>query len=142
MSDDFATYIANERARIAEGRRSLLEQFGPLKEQLAALVREEAAIEAYESAKTGKAVPAAARKTRSRRGGRREEIVNAIRVSPAGMSRGELLLHLGLKGDKSGEMSVSNALTALTKGGQIARRDGKYVPSYSYAAPEVKAAAE
>jgi hypothetical protein len=34
---------------------------------------------------------------------------------------------MGLKGDKSGEMSVSNALTALTKANQVARRDGRYV---------------
>jgi len=33
---------------------------------------------------------------------------------------------MGLKGNKTGEMSVSNALTALTKGNQISRRDGKY----------------
>jgi hypothetical protein len=31
---------------------------------------------------------------------------------------------MGLKGNKSGEMSVSNALTALTKKNQI-RRDGR-----------------
>jgi hypothetical protein len=35
---------------------------------------------------------------------------------------------MGLKGDKSGEMSVSSALTALTKGNQVRRGDGrKYV---------------
>ena len=33
---------------------------------------------------------------------------------------------LGVKGDKAGEMSVLNALTALTKANQIARREGKY----------------
>jgi len=34
---------------------------------------------------------------------------------------------MGLKGDKAGEMSVSNALTALTKVNQVMRREGKYV---------------
>jgi len=33
---------------------------------------------------------------------------------------------MGLKGDKSGEMSVSNALTALTKNNQVQRDGGKY----------------
>jgi len=33
---------------------------------------------------------------------------------------------MGLKGDKSGEMAVSNALTALFKGGQVRREGGKY----------------
>ena len=33
---------------------------------------------------------------------------------------------MGLKGDKAGEMSVSNALTALTKSNQVSRHEGKY----------------
>jgi hypothetical protein len=33
---------------------------------------------------------------------------------------------MGLKGDKSSEMSVSNALTALTKRNQVSRIGGKY----------------
>ena len=34
---------------------------------------------------------------------------------------------LSIRVDKSGEMSVSNALTALTKSNQVARANGKYV---------------
>ena len=41
-----------------------------------------------------------------------------------GLTRGEILEKMGLKGNKSGEMSVSNALTALTKNNQV-RRDGR-----------------
>jgi hypothetical protein len=37
-----------------------------------------------------------------------------------------VLEQMGLKGDKSGEMSVSNALTALTKSNQVHREGGKY----------------
>jgi hypothetical protein len=33
---------------------------------------------------------------------------------------------MGLKGDKSSEMSVSNALTALAKSNQVRREGGKY----------------
>ena len=33
----------------------------------------------------------------------------------------------GLKGNKSAEKSVSNALTALTKNNLVSRREGKYV---------------
>ena len=40
-----------------------------------------------------------------------------------GLTRGEILERMQLKGDKAGEMSVSNALTALTKGGQVRRDD-------------------
>jgi hypothetical protein len=34
---------------------------------------------------------------------------------------------MGLKGNKSAQKSVSNALTALTKSNRVSRRDGKYV---------------
>ncbi len=53
--------------------------------------------------------------------------MEVIRANPGGLSRGEIIQQMGLKGDKSGEMSVSNALTALIKSNQVARRDGKYV---------------
>ena len=38
-----------------------------------------------------------------------------------GLTRGEILERMGMKGDKSGEMSVSNAVTALTKANQVIR---------------------
>jgi hypothetical protein len=62
----------------------------------------------------------------SRRGSKRDALLKVIREGN-GLSRGEILQQMGLKGDKSGEMSVSNALTALTKANQVTRRDGKYV---------------
>jgi hypothetical protein len=40
----------------------------------------------------------------------------------AGLSRGEIRERMGLKGNKSGEMSVSDALTALTKAGRFTGR--------------------
>jgi len=60
-----------------------------------------------------------------RRGSRREALLEIIRQSD-GLSRGEILERMGLKGDKSGEMSVSNALSALTKSNQLRREEGKY----------------
>jgi hypothetical protein len=53
----------------------------------------------------------------------------ALADIPHGLTRGELLEKMGLKGNKSGEMSVSNALTALTKSNQVVRKDGKYIAS-------------
>ena len=49
--------------------------------------------------------------------------MQVIKDNPSGLT----CERMGLKGDKSGEMSVSNALTALTKANQITRRDGRYV---------------
>src|SRR6266851_3409847 len=59
-------------------------------------------------------------------GSRREGLLALIRENPSGLTRGEILERMGLKGNKSGEMSISNALTALTKGNQVSRQDGKY----------------
>src|SRR5207248_9611613 len=65
----------------------------------------------------------------TRRGSKRDELLKVIREG-GGLTRGEILGKMGLKGNKSGEMSVSNALTALTKANQVTRRDGKYVVAY------------
>jgi hypothetical protein len=65
-------------------------------------------------------------------GARREELLNLIRGGN-GLSRGDILERMGLKGDKTGEGSVSNALNALTKRNQIRREGGKYYPGSSEA---------
>jgi hypothetical protein len=54
-------------------------------------------------------------------------VLNAIGENPNGLSRGEILERIGLKGNRPAQKSVSNALTALTKSNQVFRRDGKYV---------------
>jgi hypothetical protein len=122
-----AMYIFRERDRLRAEREQIFSQQEELQRKLDALNREYAAIEAYETAKTGKAARQAAgsRQSRARRGSRREALLELIRQSD-GLSRGEILEQMGLKGDKSGEMSVSNALTALTKSNQVLRDGGKY----------------
>jgi Fe2+ or Zn2+ uptake regulation protein len=57
---------------------------------------------------------------------KRDALMKVIKDNPSGLTRGEILERMGLKGNKSGEMSVSNALTALTKANQVTRRDGRY----------------
>ena len=124
---NFAEYIAKERERLRTEREQVFNQQEELTRKLDAVNREFAAIEVYETAKTGKAarqVPAS-RQPRVRRGSRREALLEIIRQSD-GLSRGEILERMGLKGDKSGEMSVSNALTTLTKSNQVHREGGKY----------------
>jgi hypothetical protein len=127
MSEDFATYIRRVRENIADGRHKLDEQMNALKAELAQIEREEAAINAYEAAKAGKPAPANTdARQRARRGSRRQEILAAVQASPIGLSRGDLIEMLGTKGDKSHEMSLSNALTVLTKTNQLVREGGKY----------------
>jgi hypothetical protein len=134
MNDDsnfggsnFSEFISRERERLRAEREQVFSQQEELERRLDALNREFAAIEAYETAKTGKAArqASAGRQPRARRGSRREALLELIRQSD-GLSRGEILERMGLKGDKAGEMSVSNALTALTKNNQVRREGGKY----------------
>src|SRR5215208_5664427 len=129
---NFAEYIARERERLHAEREQIFTQQEELQRQLEAVNREFAAIEAYEGAKTGKAArqqAPAGRQSRARRG-RREGLLELIQQGN-GLSRGEILERMGLKGDKQGEMSVSNALTALAKGNQVRREGGKYYPASS-----------
>src|SRR3954447_10579899 len=131
MSDDrFSDYIARERERLSREREEVSNQRRELDNRLAAIDREFQALDAYQTTKTGR--PSGRRRTqtqgRARRGSRREELLNLIRAGN-GLSRGEILERMGLKGDKSGEMSVSNALTALSKSNQVRREGGKYYPA-------------
>ena len=124
---NFSEFISRERERLRAEREQVFSQQEELERRLDALNREFAAIEAYETAKMGKAArqASAGRQPRARRGSRREALLELIRQSD-GLSRGEILERMGLKGDKAGEMSVSNALTALTKSNQVRREGGKY----------------
>ncbi len=129
----FADFITLERERLHAEREQIFNQQHELEGKLTDINRELAAIDAYEAAKSGK-IPAAARQARgararpqARRGSKREALMQVIKDNPTGLTRGEILDRMGLKGDKSSEMSVSNALTAMTKAKQVTRRDGRYV---------------
>src|SRR5262245_16112385 len=111
--ETFAAFIARERERLHNEREATFSQQQEIKNKLADIGRELAAIEAYEAAKSGKAPPATGRSTRrssGRRGSRRAEVLKIIQEGH-GLTRGQILEQLGVKGNKSAEMSVSNALT-------------------------------
>jgi hypothetical protein len=130
MSDDrFSDYIARERERLSREREGIANQKRELDNRLTAIDREFQALDAYQAAKTGKPSGGRRAQTRSqaRRGSRREELLNLIRDGN-GLSRGDILERMGLKGDKAGEMSVSNTLTTLSKSNQVRREGGKYYP--------------
>ena len=61
-----------------------------------------------------------------RRTGIREDVLSTIKAHPNGIARAELLEAMNMKGDKSGEQSVSNALAALKKAGTVTAEDGNY----------------
>jgi DNA-binding transcriptional ArsR family regulator len=70
--------------------------------------------------------PAAKAGRRAPRGEKRRSVLDLIQKSN-GLTRGEILSNLGVKGDKSAEQSVSNALTALKKQNLVVSKDRKYV---------------
>jgi len=130
MPETLADVIAKDRERLNQEREAIFTAQQELEQKLAAINNEMRAIDAYEAAKTGKAIPIRGTTTRratgTRRGSKRDDLLKVIREGN-GLSRGEILEKMGLKGNKQGEMSVSNALTALTKGNQVRREDGKYL---------------
>ena len=129
----FAEVMRQERERLNRQREEILGQQKELENKLNEVNREFAAIEAYEAAKTGKAVTptrqrrgpvrsgtsirqsAAEIRSRPPRGSRREALLQVIGREPNGLRRGEIFERMAIKGDKTAEKSISNALTALTK---------------------------
>lgn len=123
----FQEFITSERERLDGRRQAVINTQRLVENELAAIDREFAAIAAYEAAKIDKPAQAPVVR-RISQGTRREAIMQALSRSTTGMSRGELIAAFDVRGDKSAEMSVSNALTALMKAGQIGRHNGKYFP--------------
>ena len=136
MSDySFSDYIARERERLRREREEVLNQKREIDNRLAVINREFQALEAYEAAKTGRPIVRRMQmQHRARRGSRREELLNLI-GDGNGLSRREILERIGLKGDKSGEISISSALSLLIKRNQV-RREGR---KYYLASPESEA---
>ena len=61
-----------------------------------------------------------------RRTGIRDEVLAKVKAHPKGVARAPLLEEMGVKGDRRGEQSVSNALAALKKAGTITAKNGVY----------------
>lgn len=127
MAETFERFIARERTRLTREREKLVAQQGELEGRIEALDRELKAIEAYVDTKEGSGPSASKRRSarRRRRSPRRDSILAFLKENGA-LSRGELLEKMGLKGDKAGEQSVSNALSALKKAGAVLAKDRKY----------------
>ena len=144
---DFRTHVTQEKKRLAQQRQAAEKRTAEIESQLRelggeleAIKGELAAIEAYEKASTATAAPRrrrasradasrpATRTRRRRRGSRQAEVLSAIAAfGSAGVGRGGIIDALSVKGDKSAEQSVSNALAALKKSGAVAHEDGKYI---------------
>ena len=138
----FATFIKKERTRLDKARKEALANKAAADSAIQSIERELTALDAYQQAKGApiKRAPGTrgpgkrgagtgARRSTSRRGEKRQAVLDLIQKNPIGLSRGEILVQMGVKGNKSAEQSVSNALSALKKSEKVNSREGKYVPA-------------
>jgi hypothetical protein len=136
----FANFIKKERARLDKARKDALASRATVESELASIEQELVALDAYRQAKDGPGHIAArrgpkrqgangARRASGRRGEKRQAVLDLIKQNPVGLSRGEILVQMGVKGNRSAEQSVSNALSALKKSEKVNSREGKYVPA-------------
>ncbi len=143
----FANFIKKERTRLDKARKDALTSKAAVENELASIEQELVALDAYRQAKDGPASRTAAKRAPTkrapakragangagrapgRRGQKREAVLNVIKQNPVGLSRGEILVQMGVKGNRSAEQSVSNALSALKKSDKVNSREGKYVPA-------------
>jgi hypothetical protein len=120
-------FITRQREQLLQQRQELVSQQEALQQQLDELDEMLRKFDVFEGKTARPRQQTRTRRTsKTRRGSKRDELLKVIKAGN-GLTRGEILEKMGLKGNKAGEMSVSNALTALTKANQVTRRDWKYV---------------
>ena len=119
-------FITRQRETLIQQRDGIFDQQRELQRQLDEVDAMLRKFDAFEGkGRAGRQGTGTRRSGTGRRGSKREALLKVIQEGN-GLSRGDILEKMGLKGDKAGEMSVSNALTALTKGNQVRRDNGKY----------------
>jgi hypothetical protein len=119
-------FIVRQREALLNQRQELVNQQRAIQEQLDGVDEMLTKFDVFEgkyAKRGGRKASTRRASSGARRGSKREELLRVIRDGH-GLTRGEILERMGLKGNKPGEMSVSNALTALTKNNQV-RRDGR-----------------
>jgi outer membrane murein-binding lipoprotein Lpp len=116
---DIIKVMQAERDRIHTALKELNVKQEELGDQITALRQELKAIEAYESAKTGKK-----KVTRTRGTSVTAQIIDIVKKSPS--TRAQIIEALNGKGNKSVEQSISNALSNLKKKNTLSAKDGVY----------------
>ena len=116
-------FIAKQRESLLTQRQEIVNQQQALQTQLDELDEMLTKFDVFEGKQVRKG---STRRSSGGRSSRREDLLKVI-AAGKGLTRGEILEKMGLKCNKTGEMSVSNALTALIKSKHVSRRDRKYV---------------
>jgi hypothetical protein len=123
----FEAMMVAERKRLTGLLDDVAAKVTSLNTEAAGYKRELAAVNAYDAAKNGKPPSARSGGSRGPRGSKQDTLVALLASHPDGLTRGEIIDALGVKGDKRGEGSVSNALTTMKKAGKLAAKDGRYL---------------
>src|ERR1700730_6162076 len=124
MSETFATMIDKERERLRKALEDLRAKQEELQAQRATIETELEALDNYEAARSGKTRKSKAA-SRAARGSRQQSVLEFVSKYKKGIARGDILQAMGIKGNKRGEQSVSNALSALKKAKKVTSKDGK-----------------
>ena len=122
----FTTFVAEERGRIDDAIEAAKAKRQEAEREIAQLEAQLAAIAAYDAALKGTSVPDKPQAARGRRGEKREAIRELIAQHPDGLTRRELLMAMDAHGNKAAEQSISNALSAMKKAGQIIQEGKSY----------------
>jgi hypothetical protein len=125
----FARLVAAERKRLQKLYDKVSARKAEIDREFASIADELKAITSYFSGASGRSNGRSAPKTssgRAGRGQRRQQVLDAIRSSSDGATRGDIIERLDAKGNKALEQSISNALAALFKSKAVKRENGRY----------------
>lgn len=125
----FARLVATERKRLQKLFDKVSARKAEIDREFASIANELKAITSYFTSASGRSNGRSAPKIssgRAGRGQRRQQVLDAIRSSSDGATRGDIIEKLNAKGDKALEQSISNALAALFKSKAVKRENGRY----------------
>ena len=126
-SETLDSFISRERKRLQKAREDALSRRQRVEDEITTIDRELKAMDAYHAVKHGETKRRTRRPSPGPRGSKRQQILELIKQNPDGLSRGDIINRLAVKGNKSGERSVSNALTGLKKQRLLDSRGRKYI---------------
>jgi len=116
-------FMTQERVRLGKARADAQAKLAQAQQEIADIDRHLEAIDDYfKKVGTGKKTTT---ERRPREKGKRAEVLNAVAQSPEGMTRADVLQAFNAT-DKPQIQSVSNALAALKKSGQLIQEGKLY----------------
>jgi hypothetical protein len=115
-SETLDSFISRERKRLQKAREDGRSRRQRVEDEITTIDRELKAMDAYHAVKHGESKRRTRRPSPGPRGSKRQQILELIKQTPDGLSRGDIINRLALMGNKSGEQSVSNASQGLKEG--------------------------